>query len=500
MGHQLQLRSKIVLLVTVFTISLVLIMGVTLTTLNKLKVNGPIYRQIVQGKDLIADILPPPEYIIESYLNALQMLGSSDQKEISSFIARNNTLKDEYLARHEFWKKDLPENQMKSILLEESYRPSLVFYNLVETEYIPAIQRGDMSRARDLAYGELLKHYTAHRGAIDQVVQMATAKGAEAEKSAAAAVKLRTLLLIMIGIGCLLVSSVIAFFMTRSITRPIYQAIETLNDGADQVTVAATQVSSTSNALFQGSSEQASDLEETSASLEELTAMTRQTAENASQARSLVQETNLEVGRAHQSMQGLSGAMSEISKASDETSRIIRTIDEIAFQTNLLALNAAVEAARAGEAGAGFAVVADEVRNLAMRAAEAAKNTSDIIEGTVKKVQDGTKLLALTTGAFSSVVERSSKMTGLIEEISSASAEQAQGIAHLGKAMTEMDQITQTTASKAEESANAAEELNAQAETMKATVGDLADLVKGGQAEIVPTKALSMFLLFPPCG
>lgn len=497
---QLQLRSKIVLLVTVFTISLVLVMAVSLATLNKLKVNGPIYRQIVQGKDLIADILPPPEYIIESYLNALQMLGSSDQKEISSFIARNKALKDDYLARHEFWKKDLPESQMKSVLLEDSYRPSLAFYDLVETEYIPAVQRGDISRARDLAYGELLKHYTAHRGAIDRVVEMATVKGAEEEKSAAASVKLRTLLLIMIGVGCLLISSLIALFMTRSITRPIYHAIETLNEGADQVAAAATQVSSTSSALFQNSSEQASDLEETSASLEEITAMTHQSAENASQAKSLVKETNLEVGRAHESMQGLSVAMSEISKASDETSRIIKTIDEIAFQTNLLALNAAVEAARAGEAGAGFAVVADEVRNLAMRAAEAAKNTANIIEGTVKKVHDGTNLLALTTGAFSSVVERSSKMTSLIEEISSASAEQAQGIALLGKAMLEMDQITQATASKAEESASAAEELNSQAETMKVAVDELADLVKGGEDEMVRMKAMGVPMLASPLG
>jgi len=179
------------------------------------------------------------------------------------------------------------------------------------------------------------------------------------------------------------------------------------------------------------------------------------------------------------SLDELTLSMGEISKASEETSKIIKTIDEIAFQTNLLALNAAVEAARAGEAGAGFAVVAEEVRNLALRSAEAAKNTAVLIEDTVKKIGDGSQIVSTTNDAFVKVGESTEKVEELVAEVTEASKEQSNGIEQVNIAITEMDKVVQQNAANAEESASASEELNAQAEQLKDYVGDLVALVTG---------------------
>jgi len=190
-------------------------------------------------------------------------------------------------------------------------------------------------------------------------------------------------------------------------------------------------------------------------------------------------ETGHVVTNANASMRQLTVSMLEILAASEETSKIVRTIDEIAFQTNLLALNAAVEAARAGEAGAGFAVVADEVRNLAMRAAEAAKTTTGLIEGGAGKIQGGAQVVEKTSAEFSQVAESSGKMTDLVREIAAASNEQAQGIEQISMAVNQMGRLVQQTAASAEESAAASVEMNAQASQMKEYVGELKSLIDG---------------------
>ena len=289
-----------------------------------------------------------------------------------------------------------------------------------------------------------------------------------------------TILAFIVAVG-------IGIFMSLMITRPIARVIDGLNEGAEQVTAAASQVATSSQHLADGSSNQASAIEETSSSLEEMSSMTRQNADNAQLANDMMTKeaaTNFQL--ISERMGTMEKAMQASVGASEETAKVIKTIDEIAFQTNLLALNAAVEAARAGEAGAGFAVVADEVRNLAMRATEAAKNTQDLITNSTGRIKEATSLYGQVSEAMGKNGEIAQKVTELIGEIAAASREQAQGISQVNSAVVEMDKVAQQTAASAEESASAAEELNAQAEQMKSYVGDLVVLIGGGEQDGAP--------------
>ena len=227
-----------------------------------------------------------------------------------------------------------------------------------------------------------------------------------------------------------------------------------INQICEKMSESIGQVASASQQLAEGSSEQAASIEETSSSLEELSSMTKQNANNANQADNLMKEAGYAVSQSKDSMTKLATSMKDISRANEKTQKIIKTIDEIAFQTNLLALNAAVEAARAGEAGAGFAVVAEEVRSLALRSAEAAKNTATMIEGTVSKTREGSRLTKESGENFAGVVEASSKVGKLISEISSASNEQALGIEQINTAVIEIEKVTQQNAAGAEELAS----------------------------------------------
>ncbi|MGE0086634.1 MAG: methyl-accepting chemotaxis protein [Desulfococcaceae bacterium] len=295
------------------------------------------------------------------------------------------------------------------------------------------------------------------------------------------------------GIFLTLIFLLTLYLVRRDVQR-IFSMLEKLTHGLTDVSGktldAANTISASSMQLAEGSTEQATSLQETSASLEQMSSMTRKNADNAGQADRLMKEGNGVVRRANASMNELTSSMSEISKAGEDTSRIVKTIDEIAFQTNLLALNAAVEAARAGEAGAGFAVVADEVRNLAMRSADAAKNTAELIRGTVQKVNDGAALVKKTGEAFGEVAQNAEKVGGLLAEIAAASGEQAEGIRQLTEAMNEIDRITRQNSDNAEESAYASEEMSKQARQMKNFVDDLVSLVGTREKKDSPSSSV----------
>jgi hypothetical protein len=474
-----KLSTKLMSLVIAFLLIFTLFATISYNTLNRLRVNGPVYLQIVQGKDLIADILPPPEYIIEAYLLTLQILGETRDENMKALIEKGKALREEYLVRHEVWVNSLPASQMKDIMVQQSYVPAIAFFDIRDNQFIPAIRKGDKGKATELAFGVLHDQYELHRKAIDEVVKLATDQNAQIEMAAASAIKTKTMSMFGVALIGILVLCGWAFMITRDITGHLNGAIAGLSDGADQVIATATQLSSSSQSLSAGSSEQVESLQNTSSSLEGMSSMTRQNADNAGQAKAMMGDARHIVDKVSGHMDEMSKAIAEIAKTSEETGKIIKTIDEIAFQTNLLALNAAVEAARAGEAGAGFAVVADEVRNLALRAAEAAKDTDNLIDNTVKAVKKGSELTQMTQEAFQENISISGKIGQLIDEITAASEEQSRGIAQLNTAILEMNKLTQTTATNAEESASASEELTSQAEHMRGCIGELSAVVGG---------------------
>ena len=299
---------------------------------------------------------------------------------------------------------------------------------------------------------------------------------ADSEEAKRMTTVLDTLEWILLFAG-IIISALVGTFMTRSITKPINRTIRDLTEGSSQVTSASGQISSSSQSMAEGASEQASSLEETSSSLEEMSSMTRRNAENTRQAASLSNEANEAAGQGIEAMERMADSISKIKKSSEETAKIIKTIDEIAFQTNLLALNAAVEAARAGEAGKGFAVVAEEVRNLAQRSAGAARSTSDMIEESQKNADSGVKVGEEVAKTLNEINEKVKKVNTLVNEIATSSDEQARGVDQINTAVTQMDKVTQSNASNAEETASASEELNAQAAQLNDIIGGLVKLV-----------------------
>ena len=288
------------------------------------------------------------------------------------------------------------------------------------------------------------------------------------------------------------IGSLLALFITRSITGPVRRVIEGLRLGAEQTASAGGQVAQASQQMASGASEQASSLEEVSSSLEEMASMTKQNAENAHQANTMAGEAKSAAEQGNAAMGKMAEAINKIKTSSDQTAKIIKTIDEIAFQTNLLALNAAVEAARAGEAGKGFAVVAEEVRNLAQRSAEAAKNTSSLIEDSQKNSEHGVAVASEVAKILGQIVTGVQKVNQLIGEVSSASNEQSQGIEQINTAISQMDKVTQSNAANAEESASASEELSAQAKELNEMVATLAAIVEGSKAGAPAGQAASL--------
>lgn len=429
-------------------------------------------------------------FLLEKQIDHLNWLGKVDELFSRDGVAKLEVETDDHKCGFGKWfysdkvQAMLQEGTPEAQLLKSLEAPHRRLHESA-IEIGQAYSAGDLARAKQVykskslpAYGEIKELLTKIRGLEDK--DIATENQQLAKAITAINISTGTLSLFGMIFGILA-----AFFITRGITVPLIQAINGITESSGQVDHASSQIADSSQMLADGTSAQAAAIEETSSSMEEMASMTKQNADNAGQADTHMKKVSQVVAEATATMQDLTRSMSEITKASEDTQKIIKTIDEIAFQTNLLALNAAVEAARAGEAGAGFAVVADEVRNLAMRAAEAAKNTATLIEGTVEKIGDGSDLVEKTSAAFSQVSGSTEKVGTLVDEICGASKEQAHGIAQINKAIADLDRVVQQIAASAEESASAAEELHGQCGQAQEHVAGMAAVIYGAQGKKV---------------
>jgi len=350
---------------------------------------------------------------------------------------------------------------------------------IINTKILPALEKGDKTTALEAFDGEFFDKYYSLMGSTKAAVDQLRGGQEVTKAKAMAEVKMFGMFFIIGGAISLVAVGLFAFIVVQMLVRSVNTIVAELDESADRISEEAQATSSTSQMVAEMASEMAASLEETSASLEEITAMVQQNDHNSAEANSSMKQNEAIGSRANANVAAMQVSMQNIKKDSDAIATIIREIEAIAFQTNLLALNAAVEAARAGEQGAGFAVVADEVRNLAQRTAQSARNSSDLIDRAIANVNDGLQKVNEVVAESKDVVDGSRKVAILVEEISTASHEQTQGVLQINKAVTEMDTGTQQMAANAEELAAASEAVTSQTLMLRDNIGHLIRLVEG---------------------
>ncbi len=349
--------------------------------------------------------------------------------------------------------------------------------------------KGQAKEAGDFWIREGVAKWAGAKAAIDEVMeyrQKAALDTAAASQSTASFYSTLTWTLLPFSV---LAGLILNYFVVRGINRSLNASTQEIRTSTEQVSSASNQVASASEHLAQGSSQQAATLQETSASGQQITAMTQRNAENSRTAAGLMTEVDGRVLQANKKLEQMVASMGAITDSSERIAKIIKVIDEIAFQTNILALNAAVEAARAGEAGMGFAVVADEVRNLAQRCAQAAKDTTVLIEESVLNARTGSTRLGEVAEVIHGITESASRVKVLVDEVSHGGVEQARGIDQISRALVQMEHTTQQAAANAEESASASQQLKAQAASMENIVLGLEALITGGRTRPVTRPA-----------
>ncbi len=494
-------------------------------TFRTVQVGGPLYETISQNKDLLADVLPPPEYVVESYLIANQVVTAKDRDEQEKLLARVGHLHKDFEDRHEHWSRVLPAGKNKDILTKEAYAPAKKLYELLEGPLVAAVRAGDRAKASEIVTGPMAELYEQHRAAIDQVVTMSTEASNKTEAEVASTVSASGLRLVLFAALAVALVMVLLRSVSMQVVRPLEKSVEALRrlaagdltvrvepDGKDEVAEmmrslneasssveamvsrvnevvlsvagAARELSAASEEIARGAQEQAASLEETAASLHEISATAKGSADGAGLAADTASQAREAAGRGQSVVGSAVQAMDEITSAAKNIGEISATIDEIAFQTNLLALNAAVEAARAGEQGRGFAVVASEVRALALRSASASKQIRGLISQSIQTIEQGAVHIKHSGERLDEIVHASMRVKDAVQGIAAASNEQSSGIEQVSRAVSQLDTVTQSNAAQTEELSSTAEQLTSHAHELQALVSKFRFDANAPQTEV----------------
>ncbi len=506
MNRTLDIKTRFTILLACFSLGFIVYGGWSIKVLREVRVTGPIYERIVQSKDLVADILPPPEYIIESYLVAFQLQAVTEPQEQQALLQRMQALQEDYDTRHRFWLGQALEPELKQAFLTDAHAAAQDFYGVVQRQLIPAARQQDR-QAMTAAMQSLRAHYERHRQAIDRVVDMANRRSAAdetaaRERIAAAGWQMPAILLLSLAaaVGVALhilrqlfrqlggdptaAAELAGRIAAGDLTAPIrlrpgdssslLHAMQSMRDSlalivsrarsaTEAISSASTQIASGNHDLAARTSAQAGSLEQTTASMQGLTSTVEQNAGLAQQASELAGAASETARRGGDVVAQVVQTMGAINAQSRRIADITGVIDGIAFQTNILALNAAVEAARAGEQGRGFAVVASEVRTLAQRSAAAAKEIKALIGDSVQQVAAGSALADQAGDTMHDVVASIERVAGIMTDITQASRHQNGGISQVHDALRQMDAATHQNAALVEQAAAAAQSMRAQA-------------------------------------
>ena len=484
------------------------------STLQELKIAGPRYKRIAQGKDLIADVVPPPEFLVEAFLAVHQMIDETDRRRLDELIAQSQQFRTNFEERHEYWARTLPDGSIRDAMNVRSYAPAQEFFRVRDDEFIPAVRRGDRETARALANTTLKSLYDEHRKAVLQIVHLAMIQNSLEEESATTIAEQRSTLIPIIGFVIAGTTLTIAFWLSRRILRAIEQtkrvaertaagdltsrvtytaadelgqlavstnqmvsslrdilfhigkravtlatASEELSSVSSQMIVSAEETSRQASVVSSGSEQISHNVESVSVSVEEMIASIQEISKNTSEAAQVASVAAFEADSTNVAVNKLGASSAEIGK-------VVQVINTIAQQTNLLALNAAIEAARAGGAGKGFAVVANEVKELAMETASATKDISVKIEAIQTDTTAAIQAIAKISDTIQQIKDISNSIATAIEEQLAASGEIGRNLSEASRGSNEISagilkvaQIAKDTAGGSENTQKAAEEL-----------------------------------------